>query len=189
MKREHEEETLIPDYLMDSPFLPPGAHGDEFYTTASSPNQEFDIRNVLRWRWRRRLLPVLLIFTTLFLLLRSTHSAVVRRWYSGPRCLQNPPMMPNSSYLEDNNIDWSKLAYVTYVTNTDYLCNAIMLFETLQRFGSRPHRVILHPRSMNPTAISVDATLLQKARNEFHVTLIPIDIQKKNKRYCKFPLF
>jgi len=152
------------------------------------PRSNFSIRDVLRWRWRRRFLPLFLIATTAFLLSRSGHSFVVERWYSGPRCLQNPPMIPNSSYLEDKNIDWSRLAYITYATNTDYLCNALMLFETLQRFGSLPHRVILYPTSMNPTAISVDATLLQRARNEFHAILIPVEVQKKKKKYCNFHL-
>ena len=187
-KREYEEETYLPEYLLDSPFLPPGALEDDYSTARSLPRPDFGIRGILRWRWRRRIVPLVLIMTTAFLLIRNIHSYVVKEWFSGPRCLRNSPLMPNSTYLEDQNIDWSKLAYMTYVTNTDYLCNAVMLFEALQRFDSRPHRVILYPSSMNLAAISVDATLLQRARNDFHVTLIPVEVQKKKKKYCELPL-
>lgn len=186
IKREYEEETYLPDYLLDSPFLPPGELGDRFSTTRAPANPKFNFREILRWRWRRRIIPLFIITSTVFLLGRTGRSIAVERWYSGPRCLKNPPMIPPSTYLEDNKIDWSKLAYVTYVTNTDYLCNAIMLFETLQRYESRPQRVILHPPSMNPTAISVDGTLLQKALHDFHVKLIPIEVQKKRKLFCEF---
>ncbi|KAK0738622.1 nucleotide-diphospho-sugar transferase [Schizothecium vesticola] len=47
---------------------------------------------------------------------------------------------------EQHNTDWSRFAYVQYVTNSAYLCNSVMLFETLHRLGtSRADRVMMYP--------------------------------------------
>lgn len=45
----------------------------------------------------------------------------------------------------DDAVDWSKYAYVQYVTNAVYLCNAVMIFEQLERLGARAQRVLLYP--------------------------------------------
>ncbi|KAJ6041356.1 uncharacterized protein N7446_010753 [Penicillium canescens] len=42
-------------------------------------------------------------------------------------------------------VDWSRFAYTQYVTNTAYLCNSVMLFETLHRLNSKPDRVMMYP--------------------------------------------
>ncbi|VVT46225.1 uncharacterized protein SAPINGB_P001108 [Magnusiomyces paraingens] len=49
----------------------------------------------------------------------------------------------------DNSVDWSKFAYVQYVTNAVYLCNSVMIFEQLQRVGSRAQRVLMYPEEWN----------------------------------------
>ncbi|KAG5917467.1 hypothetical protein E4U42_007235 [Claviceps africana] len=83
-----------------------------------------------------------------------------------------------------SNVNWSKFAYVQYVTNSDYLCNSVMLFETLHRLGSRPDRLLMYPSSMmaanTPVDHSNDARLLVKARNEYNVRLRPIEIQHRS---------
>ncbi|KAG9246860.1 nucleotide-diphospho-sugar transferase [Calycina marina] len=178
-EEEEDEATVIPSYLVDSPFLPPGNEGDDFTRAKPPSGPVFDIRSILRRRWKRQVLPLLLVTTVLYFVLRSVRV----RWFSGPRCLGNPPMVPNDMYLRDKAIDWSKYAYVTYVTNTDYLCSALMLFESLHRYESHAYRVIMYPSSINLTAISTDSTLLQKARNDFGVVLIAVDVQKKTKQY------
>ncbi|KAJ5684825.1 uncharacterized protein N7477_001170 [Penicillium maclennaniae] len=52
---------------------------------------------------------------------------------------EKPPssLLPHIHYDE---IDWSRYAYTTYATSETYLCNAVMVFEALQRFGSRAER-------------------------------------------------
>lgn len=81
-------------------------------------------------------------------------------------------------------VDWSSFAYVQYVTNSNYLCNSVMIMETLHRLGSRPDRVMLYPSKMlEPDATSStshDGQLLLKARDEYGAKLIPISVQSRD---------
>lgn len=43
-----------------------------------------------------------------------------------------PPIQQNETRL-----DWSRFAYTKYATNTVYLCNSVMIFESLKRFGNK----------------------------------------------------
>ncbi|KAM0556099.1 hypothetical protein ACHAPJ_006088 [Fusarium lateritium] len=90
----------------------------------------------------------------------------------------------NSIYYPDKlGIDWSKFAYVQYVTDEDYLCNSVMAFETLDRLNSRADRVMMYPSEMLlPDAEEADTKaglLLIKARDEYNVKLQPIEIQHR----------
>ena len=81
--------------------------------------------------------------------------------------------------------DWSQYAYVQYVTTPEYLCNSVMIFEALHRLGSRPERVMLYPRTMmadpmQHTANGRSRKLLIKARDEYGVNLVPIDVQHRD---------
>ncbi|KAF4453277.1 hypothetical protein F53441_4007 [Fusarium austroafricanum] len=77
------------------------------------------------------------------------------------------------------NIDWSRFAYTQYVTNSEYLCNSVMFFEALHRFSSRPDRVMMVPwEFLEPELVnSTYAYLLNKARDEYNVKIVPITIQ------------
>jgi hypothetical protein len=81
-------------------------------------------------------------------------------------------------------IDWSRFAYAQYVTNTDYLCNSVMLFESLHRLESKPDRVLLYPSDMmdpeesNPK--TKNSTLLVQARDKYSVKLMPILVQHRD---------
>ncbi|QUC20629.1 uncharacterized protein UV8b_04870 [Ustilaginoidea virens] len=79
--------------------------------------------------------------------------------------------------IVSKDLDWSKFAYVQYVTNSDYLCNSVMLFETLDRLGSRADRVMLYPESF-PSSDD-DARLLIKAQVDYKVRLQPVQIQHR----------
>lgn len=96
---------------------------------------------------------------------------------------------PSSSRLigvhgdKDAAVDWSRFAYTQYVTNSEYLCNAVMIFETLHRLGSKPDRVMMYPSHMlrdsaNDHNINQrqgdEDRLLRKARDEYNVKLVPI---------------
>ncbi|KAJ4269475.1 N-acetylglucosaminyltransferase [Fusarium torreyae] len=78
-------------------------------------------------------------------------------------------------------VDWSRFAYTQYVTNSDYLCNSLMFFEALHRYSSRADRVMMVPSFMlEPEMVnSSDAHLLNKARDEYNVKLVPITIQTR----------
>lgn len=77
------------------------------------------------------------------------------------------------------NVDWSLYAYTQYVTNTLYLCNSVMLFETLHRLGSKADRLMMYPASMHPDPVSnnLESRLLLRAQNEYGVKLMPIEVQ------------
>ncbi|CAI4052302.1 glucose N-acetyltransferase SKDI_15G4570 [Saccharomyces kudriavzevii IFO 1802] len=66
-------------------------------------------------------------------------------------------------------IEWSKLAYVNYVTDADYLCNTLIIFNDLkQRFGTKAKLVLLLSRDILDSSISTELghinSLLAKIR-------------------------
>ncbi|KAI0139939.1 glycosyltransferase family 8 protein [Hypoxylon sp. NC0597] len=91
-----------------------------------------------------------------------------------------PAVVPS---VEGAQVDWSRYAYTQYVTNAAYLCNSVMIFETLFRLGSKADRVMMYPETMmNPTETnptSEEARLLVKARDEYKVKLIPVSVQRR----------
>ncbi|KAG6001872.1 N-acetylglucosaminyltransferase [Claviceps maximensis] len=97
---------------------------------------------------------------------------------------KHPNQGANRGAESASGIDWSKFAYVQYVTDSDYLCNSVMLFEILHRLGSRPDRLMMYPSNMmskNPSVDdSEDARLLVKARDEYNVHLRPIEVQHRS---------
>ena len=75
---------------------------------------------------------------------------------------------------------WSQFAYAQYVTNLPYLCNSIMLSESLHRLGCKPDRLMMYPSgSFSLENDSTEARLLRKARDEYRVNLKPIEIQRR----------
>lgn len=84
----------------------------------------------------------------------------------------------------DDGGDWSRFAYIQYVTNEDYLCNSVMIFEALHRLGSKADRLLMYPQEMlDPEAeyaSSHGGKLLIRARDEYNVTLQPIEIQHRD---------
>lgn len=84
-----------------------------------------------------------------------------------------PDDVPAQHYDE---VDWSRFAYVQYVTNAHYLCNSVMIFESLHRLGSKADRVMLHPSDMTTD----NNQLLCKARDDYEVKLVPIKVHSKH---------
>ena len=82
----------------------------------------------------------------------------------------------------DPTVDYTQFAYVQYVTNSAYLCNSLMIFEALKRAESQAHRLMMHPRdwSIDESSTSQDSRLLRKARDEYDVELVPIDVQRRS---------
>ncbi|KAJ5051618.1 uncharacterized protein L3040_001393 [Drepanopeziza brunnea f. sp. 'multigermtubi'] len=88
---------------------------------------------------------------------------------------------PAAVLSHDGRVDWSRFAYTQYVTNREYLCNSVMLFEILHRLGSRADRLIMYPdwMSPDPASSSVESQLLLKAQKEYKVKLVPIQVQHR----------
>lgn len=115
----------------------------------------------------------------------KTYSYINLAWFSGPRCLQKPVVMPPVSYPGTEDFDWSHVAYTQYVTNTDYLCNSLMSFEALHRLGSKADRLMLYPSSFNTSGDNLESQLLNKAKKEYGVHLVPIEVQRNARSYRK----
>ena len=84
-----------------------------------------------------------------------------------------------------DGIDWTRFAYVQYATNSAYLCNSVMLFETLHRLGTKADRLLMYPRKFHidqtdTDAGSVEGRLLQRAQDEYGVKLQPVEVQHKD---------
>ncbi|KAI1822782.1 glycosyltransferase family 8 protein [Xylaria intraflava] len=85
--------------------------------------------------------------------------------------------------VQGASVDWSQYAYTQYVTNKEYLCNSVMIFETLHRLKAKADRVMMYPENMmsatetNP--ISYEAKLLAKARDMYGVKLVPVSVQRR----------
>ena len=77
------------------------------------------------------------------------------------------------------SVDWNTYAYSLYATDAHSLCNAILVFDSLKRLGSRAERVLLYPKQWDTyVASNTDRTsqLLTIARDEYNVNLMPIGL-------------
>lgn len=86
-----------------------------------------------------------------------------------------PPALPHIRY---DLVDWSRYAYTQYATSETYLCNSVILFETLHRLGSRADRVLFYPEDWGNAGGSSDRTrqLLNLAKKDYNVLLMPVSI-------------
>ncbi|KAF2968563.1 hypothetical protein GQX73_g4943 [Xylaria multiplex] len=91
-----------------------------------------------------------------------------------------PAVVPS---FDGASVDWSRYAYTQYATNKEYLCNSVMIFETLHRLQAKAERVMMYPeKMMNPTETnpeSYEAKLLVKARDHYGVKLAPVSVQRR----------
>ncbi|KAL8748323.1 MAG: hypothetical protein Q9184_007393, partial [Pyrenodesmia sp. 2 TL-2023] len=106
---------------------------------------------------------------------------VVYLWFSGhsPTSLRPHRAPQHAPSLRYKNVNWSRYAYFQYATSTAYLCNSVMIFEALERLGSKADRVLLYPEKWDTQIESVtdrDSQLLVKARDWYKVRLVPVDI-------------
>ncbi|KNG87388.1 hypothetical protein ANOM_004022, partial [Aspergillus nomiae NRRL 13137] len=91
-----------------------------------------------------------------------------------------PSSFPSSLSWPASDVDWSRYAYVQYVTNTDYLCNSIMIFEALSRMNSKADRLMMFPSNFKLDNDTTEGKLLLKARDQYDVQLIPITVQSRH---------
>ncbi|KAL6722171.1 hypothetical protein ACLMJK_001278 [Lecanora helva] len=109
-------------------------------------------------------------FTALLLTLANTS------WpYGSYKSLRSP----FRGSLRPEATRWSDFAYVQYVTNVPYLCNSVMLFESLHRLGSQADRLLMYPEEMDLSPETVEGYLLVKAQDEYNAILEPIKIQQR----------
>ncbi|WAO89050.1 Glucose N-acetyltransferase 1 [Fusarium falciforme] len=123
-----------------------------------------------RYRWTA-LAALLTIFFVFFLV--QNHDSLPQRLPQG---------IPSTYTYTGGDVDWSRFAYTQYVTNSEYLCNSVMFFESLHRLSSKADRVMMFPSRMlkGEDDESSDARLLIKARDSYNVKLVPITIQHRD---------
>ncbi|KAI1694279.1 glucose N-acetyltransferase 1 [Ditylenchus destructor] len=71
-------------------------------------------------------------------------------------------------------LDWSRFAYVQYVTNKIYLCNSLMLFERLHSLGAKADKLMMYPSHFDVESDTEEARLIRQARDQYGVKLMPI---------------
>ncbi|KAL4802621.1 nucleotide-diphospho-sugar transferase [Aspergillus unguis] len=88
-----------------------------------------------------------------------------------------PPPLPHINY---DLVDWTKYAYTQYATSSPYLCNALLVFDALERYGSRAQRVLYYPKDWDVIVESDhdrDSQLLRLAQNKYRAMLVPIELE------------
>ncbi|KAF2463684.1 nucleotide-diphospho-sugar transferase [Lindgomyces ingoldianus] len=78
-------------------------------------------------------------------------------------------------------VRWSDFAYVQYVTNENYLCNSLMILESLHRLGAKADRMMMYPEHWQPdngSDASYPNKLLAQAKDLYGTKLVPIKVKK-----------
>lgn len=77
---------------------------------------------------------------------------------------------------KQKKVDWSRFAYSQYATDTQSLCNSLMVFESLHKLGSKADRVLLYPEEWLRNREDKDGLLMQIAEQKFGVKLEPVQL-------------
>jgi hypothetical protein len=72
--------------------------------------------------------------------------------------------------------DWSRFAYSQYTTDTQSLCNSVMVFASLHKLGSKADRVLMYPQEWLETVDDINWRLLHKAESKYRVKLKPMEL-------------
>ncbi|KAJ4302810.1 hypothetical protein N0V90_001701 [Kalmusia sp. IMI 367209] len=86
----------------------------------------------------------------------------------------------NQTETQTDEVNWSSFAYVQYVTNSNYLCNSLMILEALHRLGTKAERIMMYPEQWKiPETSDVadeEARFLIQARDQYKAKLVPIQV-------------
>ena len=107
---------------------------------------------------------------------RSHHGRVA--WWRQTSTQSNPQAQQNGDILDAPAVRWSEFAYTQYVTNLDYLCNSVMLFQILHRLESKAERLLMYPDTFHigDGQPSKEVELLLKAQTDYDVKLKPVSV-------------
>ncbi|KAK2023276.1 glucose N-acetyltransferase [Colletotrichum zoysiae] len=98
--------------------------------------------------------------------------------------IRSSPSTQADAASGQSHVDWSRFAYVQYVTDSHYLCNSVIFFERLDHVQSKADRVMMYPSTMlDPQATegdTMEAKLLIRARDIYKVKLVPIVVQHRD---------
>ncbi|APA06062.1 hypothetical protein sscle_01g008320 [Sclerotinia sclerotiorum 1980 UF-70] len=180
----HRAPLDLPDFLQNSPYLP--IINFDIDEPPPSKVAKPSIAQILRSRPVRTAIPIFICgLFILFLLPRGTRKAKeLNVQYKTPACLKQAPVVVEPLTGEETGIQWDKYAYITYATSKDHLCNALMLFESLQRLQSKAERVLLYPQlwkdawveDVHGTDMEIISKMLIQARDKYKVKLENVEI-------------
>lgn len=175
----HKHESDLPDYLLNDPYLPLSPIDEELESPGPTRSKA-GFSQTPTSKLKPMIIALAFVIIILFYIFSSIYKLNVLQYFIGRSCLNNEPSIPPVSY-PGGDVDWSRYAYTQYVTNTEYLCNSVMLFETLDRLGSRADRLMLYPTqwSTDATVHDTENRLLQKAKDEYGVKLVPVDVSRR----------
>ena len=154
----------------------------------SSEDSETSVKTWLPWgswlasRRIRNAVAITLMCLLGIAFLRSSFSPFYLDKYKAYRHNTTENTMEPSDFVTLTNVHWSDFAYTQYVTNSHYLCNSVMMFEALDRLGSKADRVMMYPQEweapdVNSNSTSEEGKLLRDARDHYKVNLVPIVVQ------------
>ncbi|PVI06886.1 glycosyltransferase family 8 protein [Periconia macrospinosa] len=116
-------------------------------------------RETHSFRWPRRYWAYLAVFLFVCWVMYPTHTA--------------------SNDGKANAVNWSNFAYSLYATDSATLCHAVLLFNALEKLGSKADRVLFYPEYWDLIIHSKtdrDSQLLVEAKNRYNVKLQPIEL-------------
>lgn len=88
------------------------------------------------------------------------------------------PTSPKPGLYPFNEPDWKRFAWFQYATTPAYLCNSLMILDSLDHLETRAEKVLVYPNEWdsNPVDRRVPA-LLQKAREKYKPQLMPVNVK------------
>ncbi|KAL5611503.1 hypothetical protein BROUX41_000903 [Berkeleyomyces rouxiae] len=102
---------------------------------------------------------------------------------SGPTADSSAPAPVWARPTVPEDADWSRFAIIQYATSVEYLCNSLMIFDSLREVNTRADLVLLYPDSYAPVDIehpkSKEQKLLVHARDRYGVKLRPVRINRR----------
>jgi hypothetical protein len=171
------DEEVLPEFLEDSPFLPVW---NEAASRKPAPPRAASTTQLLRSKPARLVYGVVLLVC---ILLWVWNNHVYDR-LTGPSCYFRSPVAPNYQQRLTTT-DWSKYAYSLYATDSEYLCNAVMIFDDLRQYGSKAEWLLLYADTMDANdGESHEGRLLAKAR-QLGVVLQPVKVLHEERAACE----
>ncbi len=122
---------------------------------------------------------LLLVFATLGR--PSSNLASRLRTFSNHDRLPSPSPSQSQDVVTDSDgvpVQWSDFAYVQYVTNPNYLCNSLMIFEALRRHETKAELLMMYPHQWEIAADgNYESKLLAQTQNMYNVQMKPIQVR------------
>jgi hypothetical protein len=137
--------------------MPTGNRFDDFPPHGKTPGEA-----PFQWPLRRSRTLVLVGLFILYLIFNAS---------------RKQPVLPNT--YNSDGADWSRYAYSLYATDSATVCHAVLVFDALERLGSRADRVLFYPEHWDTiveSAIDRDSQLLVLARDNYRVKLHAIKV-------------